>query len=79
MKILSQPNCPLHALCVSQLIIFVYLSSLPVARLSDTSRRQLVVKGDSARIQDETTENCPGSLMCTVTLDLGLTSHPKDH
>ena len=39
------------------LIIFVYLSSLPVAHLSDAPRRRLVVMGDSARIQDETTEN----------------------
>ena len=39
------------------LIIFVYLLSLPVAHLSDASRRRLVVTGDSARIQDETTEN----------------------
>ena len=36
---------------------FVYLSSLPVAHLSDGPRRRLVVTGDSARIQDETTEN----------------------
>ena len=39
------------------LIIFVYLSSLPVAHLNDAPRRRLVVTGDSARIQDETTEN----------------------
>ena len=39
------------------LIISVYLSSLPVAHLSDAPRRRLVVTGDSARIQDETTEN----------------------
>ena len=38
-------------------IIFVYLSSLPVASLSDAPRRRLVVTGDSARIQDETTES----------------------
>ena len=38
-------------------IISVYLSSLPVAHLSDAPRRRLVVTGDSARIQDETTEN----------------------
>ena len=36
------------------LIIFVYLSSLPVAHLSDAPRRRLVATGDSARIQDET-------------------------
>ena len=39
------------------LVISVYLSSLPVAHLSDAPRRWLVVTGDSARIQDETTEN----------------------
>ena len=42
---------------INWLIIFVYLSSLPVAHLSDAPRRRLVVTGDSARIQDETTEN----------------------
>ena len=41
----------------SVLIVFVYLSSLPVAHLSDAPRRRLVVTGESARIQDETTEN----------------------
>ena len=39
------------------LVISVYLSSLPIAHLSDAPRRRLVVKGDSARIQDETTES----------------------
>ena len=39
------------------LIISVYLSSLPVAHLSDAPRRRLVVTEDSARIQDETAEN----------------------
>ena len=35
--------------------ISIYLSSLRVADLRDTPRRRLVVTGDSARIQDETT------------------------
>ena len=39
------------------LIIFVYLSSLPVAHLSNAPRRRLVVMGDSATIQDKTTES----------------------
>ena len=39
------------------LFISVYLSSLPVAHPSDAPRRQLVVPGDNARIQDETTES----------------------
>ena len=39
------------------IVIFVYLSSLPVAHLSDAPRRRLVVTGDSARIRDETTES----------------------
>ena len=39
------------------LIGFIYLSSLLVAHLSDTPRGQLVVMGDSAGIQDETTES----------------------
>ena len=42
---------------LARLAIFVYLSSLPVAHLSDAPRGRLVVTGDSARIQDETTEN----------------------
>ena len=38
--------------------LFVFrLSSLPVAHLSDALRRRLVVTGDSARIQYETTES----------------------
>ena len=43
---------------VGWLAIPFYLSSLPVAHLSDATRRWLVVTGDSARIQDETTESC---------------------
>ena len=39
------------------LVVSVHLSSLPVAHLSDAPRRRLVVTGDSARIQDEITEN----------------------
>ena len=42
---------------VRLLVIFVYLSSLPVAHLSDAPRRRLVVTGDSARIQNETAES----------------------
>ena len=38
-------------------LISVYLSSLPVTHLSDGPRRRLVVTGNSARIQDETTES----------------------
>ena len=34
--------------------ISVYLSSLPVAYLSDAPRGRLVVTGDSERVQDET-------------------------
>ena len=62
---------------------FVYSSSLPVAHLSDAPGRRLVVMGDSARIQDETTENSAWffnvPVYSTVTRDLGLTSHPKDY
>ena len=39
------------------LVISVYLLSLPVAYLSNAPRTRLFVMGDSARIQDETTEN----------------------
>ena len=42
---------------VGWLVISVYLSSLPVAHMSDAPRRQLVVTGNSARMQDETTES----------------------
>ena len=38
-------------------VISVYSSSLWVAHLSDAPKRMLVVNGDSARIQDETTES----------------------
>ena len=41
----------------SQPFYFLYLSSLPVVHLSDVPKRRLVVTRDSARIQDETTEN----------------------
>ena len=52
--ILNQ-NCFLNAKH-GWLVISSYLSSIPVAHLSDICRRKLVVTGDSARIQDETTE-----------------------
>ena len=39
-----------------RLIIFVYVSSLPVVHLSDAPRRCIVVTEDSVRRQDETTE-----------------------
>ena len=39
------------------LFVSVYLSLLPVAHLSGAPRRRLVVTGDSARVQDETTES----------------------
>ena len=46
-----------NVLVHSRLVIFVYLLSLPVAHLNDAPRRRLVVTGDNARIQDETTES----------------------
>ena len=64
-------------------VISVYLSSLPVAHLSDAPRRRLVVTGDSARYRTKLLRILPGTLTCsaysTVTRDLGLTSHPKDN
>ena len=46
---------------VHVMFVSVYLSSLSVAHLSDAPRsaprRRLVVTGDTARIQDETTES----------------------
>ena len=57
----SRSYCPVVSSSLTRippcLVISVYLSSLPVAHLSDTPRRRLVVTADSARIQDETTEN----------------------
>ena len=41
----------------TDVVISVYLPLLPVAHLSDAPRRRLVITEDSARIQDETTEN----------------------
>ena len=37
--------------------VYLHVSSLPVAHLSDAPTRRLLVTGDSARIQDETTES----------------------
>ena len=39
-----------------KLVVSVYLTSLPVAHLSEAPRGRLVVTGDSVRIQDETTD-----------------------
>ena len=45
------------ARCFDCLIsVQMYLSSLPVAHLSDGPRRRLDVTGDSARVLNETTE-----------------------
>ena len=56
-QILVKKLLPVTDYRTGLLIISVYLSSIPVAYLSDASRRRLVVTGDSARIQDETTES----------------------
>ena len=53
----SRKYCGKRRKCWLGLVIFIYLSLLPVAHLRNAPRRQLVVKGDSARIQDETTES----------------------
>ena len=60
------------------LVISIYLSSLSVVHQSNVPRRWLVVTGDSARIQDETTESF-ALFFNTVTRDLGLMSHPIDY
>ena len=64
------------------LVISVYLSSLPVAHLSEAPRRQLLQR----IVQGYRTKQLrarPGSLACaaysTVTRDLGLTSHQKNY
>ena len=54
---LNLPHVTTGSLTLVDLVSFVYLSSLPVAHLSDAPRRRLVVTGDNTRIQDETTEN----------------------
>ena len=64
-------------------LVSVYLSSLPVAHLSDAPITKLVVTVNNARIQDGTTESSTWSLMCsvysTVTGDHGLKPHPKEN
>ena len=61
--------------------VYMYLSQLPVAHLSEAPKRRLVVTENSARIQDETTESSAWffTVYSTVTWDLGLTSHLKDY
>ena len=54
------------------LVISAYLSLLPVAHLSDTPRRWLVIIRDSARIQDETTESSACSLTLSQTTNFRL-------
>ena len=53
----SQPLSNMQLRLKDEVNIFVYLSSLPVAHLSDAPRKRLVVTGDSARIQDKTTDS----------------------
>ena len=63
-----------------RLVTSIYLSSLPVAHLSDTPRRWLVVTWHSARILDETAESSSWfSAHSIITQDCGLTSYPKDY
>ena len=50
---LSELGCHFHG----WLVISVYLSWLLVAHLSEAPRRRLVVTVDSARIQEETTDD----------------------
>ena len=71
-------------LIIIKIIFPVYSSSLPVAHLSYAPRRRLVVTGDSAKIQEETTENSAWffnvlSIYIIVTGGLGLKPHPKDN
>ena len=48
------------------MFVSVYLSSQPVAHLSNAPRRLLIVTGNSARLQDKTTESSSGSLKSSV-------------
>ena len=61
-------------------IIFVYLSLLPVAQLSDAPRRRLVVTGIVQGYKTKLLRAPHGSFTClaysSVTRDLGLRSHP---
>ena len=61
------------------LVISVYSWSLSVTHLSDAQRRRLVVTGDSARIQDETTESSDWYFNLLATWDFCLKSLPKDN
>ena len=62
---------------------FILATSCPFEQ-NTPPRRRLVRMGDSARIQEETTESSAwffsmlGVHLSTVTRDLGLKSHPKD-
>ena len=60
--------------------LFIVGSGCPSER---RLRGRLVVRGNSASIQDETIENSAYSFTClaysTVTRDIGLTPHPKDY
>ena len=61
LELLRSAPLPIHKVIIIAifylLVISVYLSSLPVAHLSDAPGRRLLDTGDSARVQDETTEN----------------------
>ena len=65
------------------MVIFVYLSSLPVAHLSDALGICLVVTGIVHGYRTKLLKIPPGSLMrsaySTFTRDLSLMPHPKDH
>ena len=57
---------------VRLLVISVYLSSLLVTHLSDAPRRRLIITGNSARIQNKTTESSACSLILSQTTNFGL-------
>ena len=63
-----------HTIIVEKtnLVIFVYLSLLPVAHHSDAPRRRLVATGDSARIQDETTESFARHIASSPRINVSL-------
>ena len=58
------------------LVISVYLSSLPVAHLSDAPG---IVHGYSSKLLRAPPGFLTYSVYSTVTRDLGLKSHPKDN
>ena len=66
------------------LVVFVNLSSLPVAHLSDAPQKTVscyvgIVQGYSTKLLRAQLGSLTCSMYSTVTRDIGLKSHPKDN